>query len=93
MSLLTDYDFDVVKIDRSLVFDIANRVEKQKTVKLINQMLGVLGKRHVVEGVDDDEVYRLLKKAGFTTFQGYLFHRPEALEDVVARLSTKEERP
>ena len=90
MSLLTDYDFDVVKIDRSLVFDIASRVEKQKTVKLINQMLQVLGKRHVVEGVDDEEVYRLLRKAGFTTFQGYLFHRPEELDVAEARLRTME---
>lgn len=91
MSLLTDYDFDVVKIDRSLVFDITDRVEKQKTVKLINQMLNVLGKRHVVEGIDDEEVYRLLKKAGFTTYQGFLFFRPEPIEDAMARLKVKED--
>lgn len=91
MSLLTDYDFDVVKIDRSLVFDITDRIEKQKTVKLINQMLNVLGKRHVVEGIDDEEVYRLLKKAGFTTYQGFLFFRPEPIEDAMARLKVKED--
>jgi EAL domain-containing protein (putative c-di-GMP-specific phosphodiesterase class I) len=87
MSLLSDYDFDVVKVDRSLVFDVVTRVEKQKTVRLINRMLAVLGKRHVVEGIDDEDVYRLLSKAGFTTFQGFLFHEPEPLDEVVSRLS------
>lgn len=87
MSLLTDYDFDVVKVDRSLSFDIASRIEKQKTLKLINRMIAVLGKKHVVEGVEEDDVFRLLSKAGFTTFQGYLFHRPAPLRDAMARLT------
>lgn len=91
MSLLTDYDFDVVKVDRSLVYDIESRIEKQKTVRLINRMLDVLGKRHVVEGIDDEEVYRLLRKAGFTTFQGYLFHRPAPWDDCLDRLRVKED--
>jgi len=90
MSLLTDYDFDVVKVDRSLVFDVVSRVEKQKTLRLINRMLSVLGKRHVVEGIDDDAVYRLLCKAGFTTFQGFLFHEPAPLDQVISRLTTVE---
>lgn len=93
MSLLTDYDFDVVKVDRSLIYDIASRVEKQKTVRLIYRMLDVLGKRHVVEGIDDDEVYRLLRKSGFTTFQGYLFHRPEPWDQCLDRLTVKEVAP
>lgn len=90
MSLLSDYDFDVVKVDRSLTFDIASRVEKQKTLRLINRMLAVLGKRHVLEGIDDEDVYRLLSKAGFTTFQGYLFHEPVLLDDVISQLSRVE---
>lgn len=90
MSLLTDYDFDVIKVDRSLVYDIAARVEKQKTVRLIYRMLDVLGKRHVVEGIDDDEVHRLLRKSGFTTFQGFLLHRPEHVTVTIDRLGAKE---
>ena len=90
MSLLTDYDFDVVKVDRSLVFDVVSRVEKQKTVRLINRMLAVLGKRHVVEGIDDEAVYGLLRKAGFTTFQGFLFHKPAPLDAVISRLTAVE---
>lgn len=93
MSLLTNYDFDIVKIDRSLVFDIRSRVEKQKTVRLIAQMLDVLSKHHVVEGVDDDDLFALLKEAGFTTHQGFLFYEPEPLANVFDRLSMERAHP
>lgn len=91
MSLLTDYDFDVIKIDRMLTVDIGERVEKRSTVALILQMLDVLGKRHVVEGIDDAEVYRMLCDAGFTTYQGFLFHRPQPLDEVTERLAPSKE--
>lgn len=76
MSLLTDYDFDIIKLDRSLTFDLVHRVEKQKTIKLIHQILDVLGKQHVAEGVETKEVLDILVAGGFETFQGYLFAQP-----------------
>ena len=86
MSLLTDYDFDVVKLDRSLVYDIDARLEKRKTVALIGQMLGVLGKGHVVEGVETPETREILMDSGFATFQGYGIHMPEPLEIAADRI-------
>jgi EAL domain-containing protein (putative c-di-GMP-specific phosphodiesterase class I) len=76
MSLLTDYDFDIIKLDRSLTFDLLHRVEKQKTIKLIHQILDVLGKDHVAEGIETQEVLDILVSHGFKTFQGFLFAQP-----------------
>lgn len=90
MSLLTDYDFDVVKLDRSLVYDIDARPAKRKTVALIGQMLGVLGKEHVVEGVASSGIQEVLVGCGFQTFQGFAIQRPEPMELMAARLSTEE---
>lgn len=84
MSLLTDYDFDVIKVDRSLVFDLPGRAEKQKTLKLVLEMLRVLGKEHVVEGVETQEVFDILRELGYTTFQGYLIGRPVEVEQMLA---------
>lgn len=84
MSLLTDYDFDIIKIDRSLIFDLPHRTEKQKTLRLMLEMLQVLGKDHVVEGVETEEVFDILRDLGYQTFQGYLFGKPEPVEDLVA---------
>ena len=81
MSLLTDYDFDVIKIDRSLVADLPNRVEKTQTIGLVREMIDVLGKEHIVEGVESEAVYRTLIELGFTNFQGYLFCQPESLAE------------
>lgn len=84
MSLLTDYDFDIIKLDRSLTFDLVNRVEKQKTIKLIHQILDVLGKEHVAEGVETQEVFDILVSSGFKAFQGYLFAKPVPVEELVS---------
>ena len=76
VSLLTDYDFDVVKIDRSLSAALASNPQSQRSMGLLYQYLKALGKDHVVEGVEDEIVHRLLVEEGFTNFQGFLFHRP-----------------
>lgn len=84
MSLLTDYDFDIIKIDRSLVFDLPSRAEKRKTLRLVLEMLDVLGKAHVVEGVETEEVFDILRDLGFLNFQGFYFDAPTPLAELVA---------
>ena len=80
MSLFVDFDFDVVKIDRSLIVDIETRPAKLKVLGLIGQMIDTLGKEHVVEGVETQSQSDKLRACGFHTFQGYLWHRPEPIE-------------
>jgi EAL domain-containing protein (putative c-di-GMP-specific phosphodiesterase class I) len=92
MSLLTDYDFDVVKVDRSLLTNLLTSSERQRSINLLVQLLDVLGKRHVVEGIENEEVHRYLVDAGFTTFQGFLFHRPEPVAQLLAEASMGVER-
>lgn len=80
MSLFVDFDFDVVKIDRSLIVDIDSRPAKLKVLTLIGQMIETLGKEHVVEGVETQSQFEKLRACEFHTFQGYLMHRPEPIE-------------
>ena len=82
MSLLTDFDFDVIKIDQSLSANLATDPGKQRSLGLLAKILDVLGKDHVVEGVESEDVYQLLVDIGFVTFQGFLFHAPERVTDV-----------
>jgi EAL domain-containing protein (putative c-di-GMP-specific phosphodiesterase class I) len=90
MSLLTDYDFDVIKIDRCLILDLGHRPEKRKTLRLMLEMLEVLGKEHVVEGVETQETFEILRELGYETFQGYLFGRPVAVSELLAGGATVE---
>lgn len=84
ISLLTDYDFDVVKIDRLLLADIGTQPQKQQAMRLLARTLDVLGKSHVVEGVETEAVHQILLEAGFSVFQGFLFHRPEPLLGLIS---------
>lgn len=82
MSVFADYDFDIIKIDRSMISGIESRPQKQKILHHIRELLDALDKTHVVEGVETEERYQNLVDLGFTTFQGYLFHRPESVGDI-----------
>lgn len=85
MSLLTDFDFDIIKIDRSLTFDIADRLEKKRMLALILKMLEVLGRDHVVEGIEEVEVYEFLLDIGYTQYQGYLFDSPIPIDEFISQ--------
>jgi len=82
MSLFTDYDFDVVKIDRSLIQDIVQRPQKGNVLRLVGEMIKVLNKQHVVEGVETEEQASCLLDLGFNRFQGYCYHKPEAISEM-----------
>lgn len=83
MSMFTDYDFDIVKFDRSLTADLTRSSDDLRTIRLLRQMLDELGKAHVAEGVESQEIHRILLDAGFTTFQGYLFHAPRSVDEFI----------
>jgi EAL domain-containing protein (putative c-di-GMP-specific phosphodiesterase class I) len=81
--LLNDFDFDIIKIDRSLVLGLDSSTAMQQEMARIACALAELGKDHVVEGVETIEVFDLLEAAGFTTFQGYLFLPPVPVSEML----------
>ncbi|WP_439107734.1 EAL domain-containing protein [Congregibacter sp.] len=92
MSLFTDYDFDIVKIDRALVKDVAVRAKKAQVLGLLADMITTLGKSHVVEGLETEEQLMSLQRLGFTTFQGFFFHRPDMIDRVIKGLNLQSEK-
>ncbi len=92
MSLLVDYDFDEIKIDRILTVGVDTSPKKTKVLSLIKEMLDVLEKTHVVEGVETKEVYETLCELGFTTFQGFYFHKPIPVDDYLHELEAESKK-
>lgn len=80
MSIFADYDFDIIKIDRSLINGIQTRPQKRFILSHILDLMTALGKDHIVEGIESHGQFEQLKDIGFDVFQGYYFHRPCALE-------------
>lgn len=88
MSLFVDYDFDIIKVDRSLIADVTERKRKADVLRLLVRMLKTLGKTHVVEGVETALQLTVLQQLGFNCFQGYHFHRPQPVEEILSGQTT-----
>lgn len=85
MSVLTQFDFEVIKIDRSII----NRLEgDEKSMKILKHMLAMmrdLGSHVVVEGVETRRQAEILKGLGCEEVQGFLFGKPEPMEEFYER--------
>lgn len=84
-SLVNDIDFEIVKVDRSIVIGAQGNRTFEPAMRLLAKLLEVLGRHGVVEGIEDEATYRYVRDMGFTTFQGFHFHRPEPILDFLAR--------
>jgi EAL domain-containing protein (putative c-di-GMP-specific phosphodiesterase class I) len=76
LSLLADFQPDVIKIDRFLVADIDRSRARQAIVPAILSAARALDLRVVVEGVERKEEVERLRDMGVRYFQGFFFGRP-----------------
>ncbi|MCP4986416.1 MAG: EAL domain-containing protein [Colwellia sp.] len=79
LSLLRDFPIDVLKIDRSFIFDIANTDLHQGSQKLVKAMINMakaLNMQVVAEGVEDIHSLNWLNEAGCHLMQGYYLSKP-----------------
>jgi len=66
----------MVKIDRSLIFDMYSNLDHQITVKAMIALIHGLGFEVVAEGVESSKESGLLYDLGCDHAQGYLFSKP-----------------
>jgi len=83
MSTFADYDFDIIKLDRSLILGIQTRPQKLLILKHVLDLADALGKEHVVEGVETQDQLDTLNETGFRHYQGFLFNRPVPLKELL----------
>lgn len=76
LSYLRRYPFDVLKIDRSFVGDIASKPAEREMINAIVAMSQGLGLKVVAEGVETEEQRQFLHTVGCDYAQGYFFNRP-----------------
>jgi EAL domain-containing protein (putative c-di-GMP-specific phosphodiesterase class I) len=76
LSYLHQFPFDVLKIDRSFVIDMAKSTEALRLVKSIIELGHDLGLEIVAEGVETVPQAQLLGELGCDFIQGYLYAKP-----------------
>ena len=84
LKLLMEYQPHYIKLDRHLISNIHKERVKQVVFSGVQQICEKLSIEMVAEGVEKQEEYYWLEKAGVTLYQGYYFARPafEALPEV-----------
>jgi diguanylate cyclase (GGDEF)-like protein/PAS domain S-box-containing protein len=82
LSYLRTLPFDVIKLDRSFVWDIEDGPDGETLPITIINMARNLGKTCVAEGVENQHQLEVLRKAGCDLIQGYLLGQPMSADDI-----------
>ncbi len=91
LSYLRSYPFNYLKIDRSFIQNVTTNKSDASLVESIIAMALNLDLKVVAEGIETDEQYAFVKKAGCDIAQGYGLGRPMQATDFIALLTTDNE--
>ncbi|WP_298396375.1 EAL domain-containing protein [Sphingobium sp.] len=92
LSRLRELPVDRVKIDRSLVRDIATSAEARTICSAVVGLIQGLGMEVVVEGIENEAQMDVLRVIGCTLFQGYHLARPTGEQDYLAQFAGQPQR-
>lgn len=84
LSYLRQFTFDVVKIDRSFLYELNSDDRALNLFNAILEMCRALKTKTIIEGVETEEQFRLLVSLGVQQFQGFLLGKPTPLGDFIA---------
>lgn len=90
LSILTYMDFDVLKLDRSLIQTLCFRASNQTIIKHVIQMCKELPVEVIAEGIENEEQAALLTSMGCPSAQGYLFGAPMPISEFESRFMPAE---
>lgn len=89
---LSDFPFDLLKIDKSFIGNITDNSANATVAKTIMTLGGGLGIPVVAEGVETEQQFQTLANMGCNEMQGYHICRPlsvEAMDDLLMTNLTK----
>lgn len=81
LSLFTTINFDILKLDRSLVKTLAQNQKARILIRFLAVICSDLGIKLIAEGVETLEQLDILKELRCNEVQGYLFSKPLPLND------------
>ncbi|KRW62279.1 putative bifunctional diguanylate cyclase/phosphodiesterase [Pseudomonas sp. TTU2014-080ASC] len=89
LTYLRRLPLDVLKIDRSFIKEITESPQDREIVRAIISMAHALNMKTVAEGVETNAQLSLLVELSCDQVQGYLFSKPQPMEEIHARFPPK----
>lgn len=83
-------NFDVIKLDGSLVSDIIENKTNQKIVASVVELSKKLGIKIIAECVETKEQKKKLEELGCYYYQGYLYGKPMSLEQFIEEMGKQQ---
>jgi diguanylate cyclase (GGDEF)-like protein len=87
---LRRFKFDKLKLDRSMVSDILRQPSALRLVQGTIAMADALGLTVLAEGIEDENQVSVLRLAGCSQFQGFLFSKPVEAREITGFLQEGE---
>ena len=81
LAMLSQFEFDTAKIDRSIVKDIKENPKTIIILKHLTSMIREIGITCLIEGVETPEDLELIKQTDCDYVQGYCFGKPVPVPD------------
>jgi len=79
-----------IKIDKGFIDDVTRDPYDQGIVKAIATLAQTLGLRVIAEGIETEAQWEFVRSLHCDQAQGFLFHRPLARGDLMARIAEQE---
>lgn len=89
LTVLKDYEFDLLKIDAAFLKNFGHR-SKQMLTAVIN-MAKALGIHTLTEGIETEEQYSFMLDSGCELIQGFYFFKPLSSEDFIKYVKKENE--
>jgi diguanylate cyclase (GGDEF)-like protein len=90
LNYLRLFPFDKIKIDRSFVKDLSSGNDVSfAIVQAVTRLSRALNVPSTAEGIETNEQLELVRAAGCTEFQGYLFSKPKPAADIAHLLRSE----
>lgn len=86
LSYLTRLPLDEIKIDRSFIMQLTTNPQSRAIVSTIISLANSLNLATVAEGIEHPEELEFLKKQGCRRYQGFLYSRPVAADELFEML-------
>ena len=81
LNMLKDMPVDLIKLDMAFLHDSMFNVKAKTILRSIVELIDILGMDSLVEGVETEEQFIMMKEMGCMFFQGYYFAKPLPIEE------------